>query len=298
VTASPAPGASCWVCGSQRLELAKAGNAQALSPEAFAITDSHYGTTGELWRCLECGFLECPDLGDALRYYEDLEDAAYEEGREQRALQMRKLLGAVRAHRPAGRLLDVGAGSGILTEQALALGYQAEGIEPSRWLQARARERRLPVHLGTLPHASVSGPFDVVMLIDVLEHVPQPVALLGEVRRLLHPSGVAAIVTPDLGSLAARLTGFRWWHFRVAHIGYFDRSTLERALAGAGLRLLELRRPAWYFSADYLLARVNRYLPAGLRLPVPRALRRLTLPLNLGDSMLAICAPVSAAQGR
>jgi SAM-dependent methyltransferase len=254
------------------------------------VSDSNYGVTGPLWRCTECGFLQCHEL-DVLPHYEAMEDPGYEETRVQRGLQMRRLLERLRARGLGGRLLDVGAGSGILVEQALDLGFEAEGLEPSRWLQARAAERRLPVRLGTLPHPELRGSYDVVTLVDVLEHVSHPVTLLREIRRVLRPNGVLALVTPDKGSLSARLMGRRWWHFRVAHIGYFDRATLRRALQRARFRPVAFARPGWYFPADYLVARVGRYLPGRPQLPIPAFLSKLTIPLNLGDSMLALAVP-------
>lgn len=278
----------CWVCASSRLERAKAADVgRELVASDFAITDDRYGRTGELVRCLDCGFLECPSLAHALDYYEALEDRGYEESRAPRALQMRKLLESLGLAAGA-RLLDVGAGSGILVEQALAAGYRAEGIEPSHWLVEAARERGLPVHEGALPSPAIRGPYDVVTLVDVIEHVSQPVELLAQARALLAPGGVVAIVTPDLGSVAARAMGWRWWHFRVAHIGYFDRGTLGRACARAGLRVERFSRPAWYFEAAYLWERFGRYLPRALRVRAPRALGRVVVPLNLRDSWLAL----------
>jgi SAM-dependent methyltransferase len=282
----------CWICGGDHFELEREANFSGeLEPNSFAITDAHYGATGELWRCSGCGFLQCGDIEEVVGYYEDLEDREYDEGREERSLQMRKLLERIRRIRPNGSLLDVGAGSGMLIEQAREMGYDAVGIEPSRWLQRVACDRGLSVVQGTLPHPEVSGPFDIVTVIDVIEHVSGPVELLEEVRRVLHPDGLIAIVTPDLGSMAARLMGWKWWHFRVAHIGYFDRKTLTLAIERAGFSTCELIRPSWYFRADYLWKRLNSYLPKALALPEFRFLRRFTIPLNLGDSFLALCAP-------
>lgn len=284
-----APEQRCWVCGATGLEIAKPGDLERpLDSDAFAITDSHYGRTAEIHRCRACGFLQCSGLGSALAYYEELEDREYEEGRAQRTLQMERLLRRLPPAKAGARLLDVGAGSGMLVEQALAKGYRAEGVEPSRWLQARAVERGLAVELGTLPNPRLVGPYDVVTCIDVIEHVSDPAEVLRCIREVLAPHGILAIVTPDVRSWAARLMGWRWWHFRVAHIGYFDPGTLQRLLDACGFELVELHRPGWYFSADYLLERVGRYLPDWIRLPSPSWLSSITVPLNLRDSLLAL----------
>ena len=156
-------------------------------------------------------------------------------------------------------------------------------------------ERGLPVHLGTVPNPSYEGPFDVITLVDVIEHVTAPVCLLRAARSALAPHGVVAVVTPDVRSLPARLLGWHWWHFRVAHVGYFDRTTLELAARRSGLVPAAFRRPTWFFSGDYLWDRAWRLLGlSGLR--APAVLGRVTIPLNLRDSLLAVFRPAGTGE--
>jgi len=286
------PGArACWVCGSQRLARRRSANHEGpLDSQAFAITDTRYGVTAAIDECADCGFLQCSELDDVTKFYEDLHDEAYEAGRPQRRLQLRRILDRVRRYRPEGRLLDIGAASGILVAEAQEMGYEAEGVEPSRWLQQKAVERGLPVRLGTFPAASSGGAFDVITLVDVIEHVTDPLCLLRAARAALAPDGILAVVTPDVRSVAARLLGWRWWHFRVAHVGYFDRATLALAARRAGFAPLAVHRPGWFFPADYLWDRAWKILGlAGAR--APALLQRVTVPLNLRDSLLAILRP-------
>src|SRR5229473_3490556 len=58
------------------------------------------------------------------------------------------------------------------------MGYDAQGVEPSEWLCTRGREQGLRIHRGVFPHPDVTGFYDVVTLVDVLEHVSNPVGLL------------------------------------------------------------------------------------------------------------------------
>jgi 2-polyprenyl-3-methyl-5-hydroxy-6-metoxy-1,4-benzoquinol methylase len=138
-----------------------------------------------------------------------------------------------------GRLLDIGCALGYSVEEALARGYDAQGVEPAPSAAAHAA-RRLPgrITAGTLESARFpGGRFDVVTLIDVIEHVADPLALLRELARVTAPGGRLALTTPDLSSLSARAMGNRWPYLIPEHLGYFGRETLARALGAAGWRL-------------------------------------------------------------
>jgi SAM-dependent methyltransferase len=280
---------ACWVCGRAALRLIHKGNLPAtLDAAHFRITDSAYGSTADVYECGGCGFRQSSALHDVLRYYEQMADEEYEATRDARSLQARMLLRRVARHRPTGRLLDIGAGSGILVEQALAAGYRAEGVEPSWPLYEQGLAYGLPLHHGILPTPAVRGPYDIATMVDVIEHVSDPVGMLNQARELLRADGVAVVVTPDVQSLVARLLGWRWWHYRIAHIGYFSRSNLELALRRAGLELIDVSRPAWYFPAGYLAERALKFVPRKLRFHPPAFLQKLTVRLNLRDSLMVI----------
>lgn len=287
--AAPTSAPRCWVCGSDALTRVRESSLpDVVTEETFRISSADYGHTGAIDRCDTCGFHQCTDMTDVLKYYETMDDPAYKQTHSQRALQQSAMLQAVPLKTDAKglRLLDVGTGIGILVQEARRMGYEAIGVEPSQKLQAHAVSLGLPVVQGVLPHPEISGPFDVVTIIDVIEHVTDPVDLLRSAADLLAPGGILVVVTPDRSSIAAATMGRRWWHYRVAHISYFEPETLEAALGHAGLRQIGLRRPTWYFPMDYLAERALGYMPRWLRFPVPRVSSKITVPLNLRDSIM------------
>lgn len=285
----------CRICNSDTVLKWPSNLEGPLSSESFAITDTHYGQTSAIYQCGECGFMQCNDLSDVLAYYERLEDEAYENGRKERYLQAEALIEELKKQGPPSRLLDVGAGSGILVEAAIKAGFNAEGIEPSSWLQQQAGERGLPVRRGLLDDIASEEAYDAITLIDVIEHVEDPMALLKGIRKRLAPGGVALIVTPDCRSFFARLLGRRWWHYRVAHIGYFNQTNLELACRKSDLEVLSMKRPGWFFTMDYLWVRLMLYLPKWLRLKPMNWMTRKTVAINLRDS-LSIVVKKQAAQ--
>lgn len=279
----------CWVCDSDNLHIVKESNVEdQLKSTNYAITNAEYGVTGELSKCAECGFIQCTKENDVIGFYEDLIDEEYENTRSERKLQEQKIMQLIKKYKSYGTLLDIGAGSGILIEAALEMGYEAEGIEPSKWLQGKAVERKLPVHQGIFPSKKLKESYDIIVLVDVIEHVNNPRELLTGIKSALNDNGVFLLITPDVKSFLARLLKWRWWHFRVAHIGYFNKKNLKKLTDSLGFEQLSIKRPAWYFKIGYLVKRTHRFLPRFLHFRLPRFIENIVVPLNLRDSILGI----------
>ncbi len=142
-----------------------------------------------------------------------------------------------------GRLLDVGCAAGFFLAEA-RVHYEVQGVELSAWSSAYARDRLgVPVFTGTLQQAAlVADRFDVVTMWDVIEHVPDPVPLLTEARRVLRPGGRLVLTTGDWGSRYARSKGADW-HLMTPpwHLTMFSRNTLANAAARAGLHVVAWR---------------------------------------------------------
>lgn len=295
----------CWLCNSPAKSLwMPRGISGPLRPIDLQITDRRYGCTLTLLRCAGCGFIyaEGAELDELLGLYGQLEDDGYTETLETRALQMRWLLRQGLRDCPQARTaLDIGAGAGLLARECVARGLDAVGVEPSASLVKVGREKfGLRMYEGTFPHPELTGrKFDLVFLVDVIEHVARPVELLRAAGEALTDQGRFVVVTPDVASLAARWGGKRWWHYRLAHVGYFDRRTLDDALRRAGLEPVRYVRAKWFFPIGYLAERLSSYLPIGgfnrvvEKMPLIGALYRQTMPLNLYDSWLCVARRAS-----
>jgi 2-polyprenyl-3-methyl-5-hydroxy-6-metoxy-1,4-benzoquinol methylase len=99
----------------------------------------------------------------------------------------------------AGRLLDIGAAHGLLLDAAASRGWRTAGIEPNPDAAASARVKGHEVVTGMLPGAlgGLAGRFDLISMLDVLEHLPDPLAA----RRLKVDcsGGMLVVVAPDYG---------------------------------------------------------------------------------------------------
>ncbi len=144
------------------------------------------------------------------------------------------------------RLLDIGCGPGFFLKTAIARGWQAHGIEPSRQASAHARSLGATVTEGFFNEESAAalGRFDVVNLTNVLEHVPDPIDILARAIALIEPGGVLCVGVPNDFSpfqIAARgaLNIGEWWVAPPHHLNYFDFDSLSALLEGLGLTELE-----------------------------------------------------------
>lgn len=283
---------SCPICRSTDAKHIRAGiSCQFIKADDFKITDSKYGQTGPLYRCKSCSFLFVVFKDDCADYYTQMEDKEYEQGRTYRTVQQKILLKHLLAKFPETKtLLDVGAGTGMLVEEAQKAGLNPLGVELSSWCVDVAKAQGLPVIKGAIAHQDLAGRyFDAVTLIDVIEHVSDPIELLISCANHLQSGNPLILVTPDVNSFTSHLLGKRWWHYRIAHIGYYSKRTVSLALEKAGFTVVSIRRPAWYFQVQYLYERLKQYLPlpdlAKRSNVISRKIFPLIIPLNLRDSL-------------
>lgn len=201
----------------------------------------------------------------------------------------------VRRAVPPGRLLEVGCAAGYFLAVMRDLGYEVHGVEISGEAVQSARKRfgLDAVHacrLGDAPYPA--GSFDLVAMWDVVEHLADPLAELAHCHRLLRPGGALVLQTQDLDSLARRVMGRRWHHFKqLEHLYHFDRRTLRELLGRAEFDVQqETRRAAGkYVSFEFLAERSARFGRWAELLAKPLALLgRRYLYVNPLDELIVV----------
>ncbi len=162
------------------------------------------------------------------------------------------------------RALEIGSGPGTFLEVGRSRGWEMVGIEPSRAAAAYSRDRGLEVIEGFFNDAVAQelSDFDVVHMSDVLEHLPDPKAILMRVRRVLAPDGLVAVIVPnDYNPVQEALRehfGFApWWVAPPHHINYFDFDSLESLLQHCGFDVVERNTT---FPIDWFLLMGDNYV--------------------------------------
>lgn len=159
-------------------------------------------------------------------------------------------------------MLDVGCGSGVSLLEAQALGARAFGIEADPNVKPIAVTLGLKVHFGSLRDKPFSEQsFDLIIMNQVVEHLPNPDEDLCLLKERLRPNGRMVLVFPNVDSFWRRLSGPRWinWHIPY-HLHHFNLSHFKIMAQKCGLEVVRSRSitpNVW----SLLQLRASRYQP-------------------------------------
>ena len=166
---------------------------------------------------------------------------------------------------PAGRVCDVGCGEGARLERLAELGWTGTGVEPDARAATLGRERGLDVRTGLLAgQAFPVGSFDAVTLGHVIEHVPDPLEMLTEARRVLAPGGRLAVATPNAAGAGARRWGAAWRGLEPPrHLQVFTPASLHALARAAGFAAATVRTTARMAAVIHLESTSGRLAMGG-----------------------------------
>jgi len=136
----------------------------------------------------------------------------------------------------SGDILDFGSGTGNLAKFLSDRGYNVKCFEIDKksvdWLR---NIQKLEV---------LKDPFkkkyDVIIMEQVLEHLPNPLLTLHKLKKCLNKGGIMMVSIPDINSLQARIFGKNWFHLDAPrHINHFYKDSFNLILHKEGLRILK-----------------------------------------------------------
>jgi 2-polyprenyl-3-methyl-5-hydroxy-6-metoxy-1,4-benzoquinol methylase len=281
---------SCPYCGARaRLRFDAVDANRHLSPERFSYR-----------QCDRCGLVFLWPVPDDVGRYYPPDYYAFPASRSDLVAGSRPhdayKIELLRALAPGRRLVEVGPGTGGFAALAQDAGYDVAVIE----MDARAcafLEGTVGVRVHHTEDAASAlrreGPFDVIAMWHVIEHLRDPFDTLRAVADALVPGGVAIIAAPNPAALQLRLLGRRWTHLDAPrHLFLVPIATLEEASTRCGLEVaavtttdvgtLAWNRFGWRESMAHLVR--GRYtghalrllggVPAALAAPIERRGRR------------------------
>ncbi len=239
------------------------------------------GNTGQrlLYAVNGCDILQCGSCGlgraeapafDPASYYTgdyfsgELSDG-YADYRGSEAVLRREFartVAFIRQRHGGGRLLEVGCAYGYFLQEARPY-FNVVGIELAADAAAHCRTAGLAVHQGVADEATLGriGSFDVIVLLDVIEHLPDPQETLTLLARHLAPGGIIVITTGDFGSALARLLG-RHWRLMTPpqHLWFFTPASLRAMASPLGLGVEQVDHPSKIVPLSLMTFQLRRML--------------------------------------
>jgi 2-polyprenyl-3-methyl-5-hydroxy-6-metoxy-1,4-benzoquinol methylase len=143
------------------------------------------------------------------------------------------------------KVLEIGVGMGVLGEALIMAGANYEGIEPSRHFFKKSLDT-FPALKGRVKNCFLcdaslkENDFDLIVMVDTLEHVAKPLELLKQSKRLLKPSGILYLEAPSeyllktKAFIRRKLGLYAGYPTHVDHVSLFTKQTLKEIAIRAG----------------------------------------------------------------
>jgi SAM-dependent methyltransferase len=159
------------------------------------------------------------------------------------AASLDRIVLSLESFRQSGRWLDIGYGEGGLLTTAERRGWTCFGTEiSSRALEFGTKRGWIVSSDPVMDRRFPAKGFDVISMIEILEHVASPNQILQTVIHLLQPGGVLYLTTPNAQSLNRRILGVKWSIFSPPeHLVIWTKKGLRHALTRHGLDLKRTR---------------------------------------------------------
>jgi 2-polyprenyl-3-methyl-5-hydroxy-6-metoxy-1,4-benzoquinol methylase len=147
-------------------------------------------------------------------------------------------------------LLDIGSGMGVMLETAKNLGYDATGVELSKSLADDTIKRGYKVINKNVSEIPTSEKFDMITMMDIIEHLENPLGVMKTLKKLLNERGEVIVYTPNHDSLIVKISNMFYKLgvkspieniFACTHTCFFTTKTLKMTLEKAGYKITETR---------------------------------------------------------
>jgi hypothetical protein len=295
----------CPICGNKPPQQAAIHSRLRAESLPFDALISHWNgffkdkTFFSYARCEQCGLLYAPLFFNPTqleRLYAQMPPNMAEVPLEALRRTQQEYFNALGRHSALkGGYLEVGPDIGLFAENCVREGRFAEYwlFEPNQSVLAELAR----VMTGCNYHIShdMLGFSDVpdhsvaaTVMIQVLDHLLDPVATLRQLREKLAPNSRLLLVTHDESSLLRRLFGSRWPAFCLQHPQIYSAKTMRTLLAAAGFDTLRQVKTRNYFTASFLLKHLSWAL--GVKIQSVPDFGHVTLGLKLGN-ILTIATP-------
>jgi len=192
------------------------------------------------------------------------------------------------------RLLDVGCNIGGFVEVAEKYGIDAKGIDVNKSAIEFGRKKGLDLECKTIH--DVKEKFDIIIMNDLIEHVPEPIKEIKKAKELLSADGFLFISTPNTESLAFKIFKSKWLHLKPKqHIQYFNRDIMRGLMNRYGFGVWEEWNTSRHRSIKVITEKISSYskIIGGIFRFVLYPIRNISIPINSFDELGIIGKKIS-----
>lgn len=223
----------CKLCGAPQMQVMYPSAKDYITSDSFVV-----------WRCTRCGVCSTEIHTDDLSPYYPQKYRRYTP----LILTILKTLYRMRVNRwssqfsQAGYAYEMGCADGFMLDALRQKGWQVLGSERNDAMLVIAREElKIPVFAGEPESLPQEPTFDLIILFQVLEHLPDPAKTLKTLSTLLKPEGRLVIGVPNHGSWQAIVGREKWFHLDVPrHLFHYTPAALKQALEHVGLTVTDI----------------------------------------------------------
>jgi SAM-dependent methyltransferase len=134
------------------------------------------------------------------------------------------------------RVLEIAANDGSLVSSLIEQGFDCVGVDPAKNIVESANEKGLPIKLGYWPAiaSQINGKFDVIIGMNVLAHVDQPLEFLSACKGKLSTGGII-IIQPSQARMIPNGEFDTVYH---EHVSFFNSNSISKLSERVGLKLV------------------------------------------------------------
>ena len=259
---------SCPFCNSEN-------NTHYLDLKDYFLTQEDF----QIVRCNDCGLLYTsprPEASKMQSYYESKEYFSHQENNSGfiprvyefvKSINLKRKLNIATSGKIAGRILDIGCGTGDFLLKAKQSNWNVSALEPNdnaRTIASKRLETTIfhPEEISQIPDSS----FDVITMWHVLEHVEDLSNEVQHLYRMLDDNGRLVIAVPNYKSYDAFYYKDKWAAWDVPrHLSHFDKNTMQNVFSDFNnLKIKEITTLQW--DAYYISMLSEKYLKHSLPL--------------------------------
>lgn len=249
----------CGLCGSNAIskfmKFSKVNSASGLSSASSDKLED------DLVRCRNCKIVFTYPRSiseEDLSQYADAENFDHQSQDKYREITFKRAIGKyLKTFRFKEPILDIGCATGSFLSCLHSLGFRDfEGIEPSEWSVSYIRNNlNFNVKSGYFSASLYSKKFNFITAWDVIEHVPDPVSFINEIKKIILDGGYLFLNTPNHDSLSRKIFRRNWPFYLKVHLYYFNDFSLKYLLGKHGFKLVESKVHSQTLGLGYLLYR-------------------------------------------